>query len=795
MNIETVKNIVASDSGFWSGPRTRMLEAIAPLLHGTRVDSEQLARVEDALKEEYRTLPRIKKTRLALILEELCNNGTLEWSDLPVVPTRVPRPSILPSSPQAFRLLASFELMHDFLWTHWLTEARPTSDRCLALMIVLGVEMGIAGGAWIRTLSRLTWQDVTGDDRIVFPVHWLDTSDRHAIFHITPSLRVLLDHVRAGEPGAKPDDPVLLPQYRGLKVRIRELESSLEAAYDRFITEVKKKHPGLIWPDWQQFGQYAPLIALYAGIDQPCLLSAMRQAPLPSSASPRLGVPLLAIERSPVAGIILSVTPGKRARLRNNTTWQSVPVETAPEDDVDDDNDWCGTALQMLRQLNAEIDSTLKRRATARKAEELRPIFERYRHRADSVAPPQSALHLAIDWAEYKLIEQRGLKPKSLRKYLRLTMEEGFLTDPKSRDLSTWGREDHEQLVDHLLEIRRALATTAFLLDKLGQLYRFAMARGYCDEAPSIPHLGSWVGGSGRPWMVGLHQFDAFVRLLFESGSREDRFLAVVAILGFYAGLRADEVVSLTLNEVLIADGELWIWVWRGKSTAARRAIPLHLLAPDSAISVVTAWVAERHGEFREDAILSRVGLFGPEKDRARYDYNSLIGNLIDRLKDSFGDGADFHLLRHSFASWMFLRWYATRYDDFAATLTEGHHSLFTPAAMRKLTHFFTLGRHNHMPHYSPSDLIMVSKLIGHSGLNTFFATYLHSYDAVQRHVMRRLTARFGERVLPGKTIATLFPALRSRTSQSRLASRTVNGLVNRAGKQPVSDYSTDRQG
>lgn len=784
MNLDTARAAMAANPPFWTAPRVRMLETICPLISGTQVDSTALQRIAEALKQERQALPRIQKLRLALVLEELCYRGVLESAVLPEVPLRVPRPSVLPASPQAFRLLSSFTAMREYLWDGWLAQARPAPDRAFALVIVLGIEAGLAGRMWLRLLTRLTWEDVGAAGRIEFPIHWLDESARRAVIHVPPSVVALLHHLRETAPEAAASQPVFLPERRGIKARAREFESMLETTYDRFLAALGQQHPGIRWPDWQQFAQYAPLIALFEGIDEPWLLSALRQAPLATSLSCPPGLPILATDPGPPPTLISHVAPQRRTRLPGTNAWRSVPVSPASADDAAADSDWCGAALQLLRRFLAEVDATLKRRATARQAEQLRPLFARYRRHADALAPARSALHLALDFAEHKLIEQRLVKPKSLRKYLRLLFEEGLLADPDGRDLSVWEREDHEQFIDRMFEIRRAPASTAFLLDKLGQLYRFALARGYCAEAPAIPFLANWVGGSGRPWIIGLHQFDAFLRLRLEAGTREDRLMAVATILAFHGGARAEEAVSLNLNDVLVADGEVWIWIRRGKTAAARRAIPLHWLAPESATAVVAAWAAERRAEFRDDAILDRIGLFGPEKDRNRYDYDSLIGNLVERLKDSFGEGADYHLLRHSFASWLFLRWYAARHADFASTLHEGHHELFQPAAMRKLAHFFTLRRHDRLPPHSASDLIMISKLIGHSGLETFFASYVHTLDAVQHHVRERLARRFGGRELPGKTIAVLFPGLRSRSTQARLMSRTINDLVRRREAQ-----------
>lgn len=320
--------------------------------------------------------------------------------------------------------------------------------------------------------------------------------------------------------------------------------------------------------------------------------------------------------------------------------------------------------------------------------------------------------------------------------------------------------------------------TRKFVITTFAQLYTFAVRKGYCAESPDIPGLDVWAGGSGRPVVLGPSQFDAFVDLLREEDTRENRILAVAAIFGRYGGLRADEVARLTLKDALCIGGEVFVYVWRGKSVAARRCVPLHAFAPQAALDIVTHWVKERRAEFRPDAVLRLIGLFGPYQSRDRYTYEALIGNLIVRLKSRFGDGADFHMLRHTFCSWLLLTWYAARHADFPTTLYEGRHPVFEAASLVKLARFFTLGRYDRIPPHSPSDLIMISKLVGHAGLDTFFESYVHTFHAVQRYAVGRMDKLVGERALKGRTIGMLVPKLRSRTSQARLPHRTINCLA-----------------
>jgi site-specific recombinase XerD len=780
MNTDLLKPIPTDNIEFWTPPRLRAFELIAPYL-GTRIVTEtELELMERALREGERYLPRHKKLRLALVLEELCNGGVLDSAVRPEVPIRVPRPLILPASHESFRLLSSFQTMQNYLWQEWFARDLTSEELYLAFVVILGIEMGPAGANWHRLLSQLSWKDINPKGAIDFRIHWLDRSGRRHPITLTPGAILLIEKIRDSSAATTDEDYVFMPLVFGVKRRAQAFAKSLSVHYRRLLDQLRQRYPKENFPSWHHFNDSAPLIALFEGIEHPCVLTALKQRTLATSVPVHSGLPLLVGEAGPPADFIRHVVKEKVERIRNPHTWKSVPVKASPDSDDTTDSDWCGEALQLLRQLLAEIQSKFTKRATAKRAEELRPLFAAYRERASRLAPATSALHLGIDWAEHKFATERRLKPRSLAKYLRIAIEEGFLDHTESMDLATWQREEHEQLISRLLEVRRAPATTKTMLIVLRQLYEFATEHGYCSEPPNVPYSLQWVGGSGRPAIVGLSQFDAFTRVLLEESCRESRMLSIAAMLGYDGGLRADEVVTLTLGDVMAADGELWVWIWSGKSLAARRAIPLHLLAPEEHVRAISAWVLDRRSEFREDAHVHTIGLFGPEKSRERYDYDSLIGVLLERLKDAFGDGVDFHTLRHSFASFIFLRWYAARHEDFAETLFEGNHELFQAEAMVRLARFFTVGCYDRVPDYSPSDLVMMAKLMGHNGLETYFASYVHTLHAVQHFIAKSLGRRFGARELPGETIARLVPGMRNRKTRAKLPSRTISYLAER---------------
>jgi hypothetical protein len=146
-------------------------------------------------------------------------------------------------------------------------------------------------------------------------------------------------------------------------------------------------------------------------------------------------------------------------------------------------------------------------------------------------------------------------------------------------------------------------------------------------------------------------------------------------------------------------------------------------------------------------------------------------------MKQFMGQKFVYHSLRHSFASWLLLRWYANRYLDFNTDLAEGHHPLFKEECQSRLRQLFTTDT-NKVPLYNSSDLILFSKLIGHTGQDVMFSTYIHSYSAIHKHAMQRISNSEGQRVLSGKCIAAVVPKMKSRTSQAKLKVKSITEIV-----------------
>ena len=203
---------------------------------------------------------------------------------------------------------------------------------------------------------------------------------------------------------------------------------------------------------------------------------------------------------------------------------------------------------------------------------------------ADSIAPPTSALHLALHWIRYFIDKKGLLSPGTIDNYLSRVFLNGLLCDPESIDLSMWEPEDHVLAFEDVLsrESIKHASTRMGIYNTYKQVYAYAVTNKFCCPVNLSYVSDEWIGGSKRNELIGLGEFDTFINLLLDECSRSSVQLAVVCILAFYGGMRAGEISSLTLKDLVICDEHHYVDLHKGKTAAARREIPLHLLAPES---------------------------------------------------------------------------------------------------------------------------------------------------------------------------------------------------------------------
>ena len=150
-------------------------------------------------------------------------------------------------------------------------------------------------------------------------------------------------------------------------------------------------------------------------------------------------------------------------------------------------------------------------------------------------------------------------------------------------------------------------------------------------------------------------------------------------------------------------------------------------------------------------------------------------------LKATFGKTANIHLLRHSFCSNLFVRWYALRYPDILDHHRDRSHEIYQLELRSKLSEFFT-NRPGQEGDARPSDLIVMIKVTGHAEPRTLFVYYIHSYALVHAHTVDRIAQSYLDEKFSDREIRNLVPGMRSSASRARLKDRTIGGICNHLG-------------
>jgi integrase len=463
------------------------------------------------------------------------------------------------------------------------------------------------------------------------------------------------------------------------------------------------------------------------------------------------------------------------------------PVTTSAKTEKPEINmemDWCGKSKAILRQLVTKLKTVCKKQIrTPDQKTKAFQFIEQSIQAADRLEPNQkSALHLALFWIR-DYLGTHDITASTIDAYFKRAFINGLLNFGDSYDLQVWDVEDHELAIEAMLDRPRLGEKSKLdIIDVLKKVYPFAEKHSFCENVDINFSIDGWTASSTRPEIIGLHYFDALLRILIQRNSRHDLEKAAALILGFYGGLRSSEVSKLTMNDVVALDGELNVEIHNSKSPAGRRRVPLHMLAPADACKTVEKLYENRLSEFREKSIsrqliLKNIPLFGSNRSRDHYSSRSLANTCIAELKRYLGQDFVFHSLRHSFASWLLVRWYAARYPDIIETLAEGYHSLFGEESQKNLCQFFTSEREGEIPDDHASDLVAISKLIGHSGQETLFSTYIHSFHVIHKHAMKRASETLSAKKLSGNTISAIVPKMKSRHSHQRLPSRAINDI------------------
>lgn len=199
-----------------------------------------------------------------------------------------------------------------------------------------------------------------------------------------------------------------------------------------------------------------------------------------------------------------------------------------------------------------------------------------------------------------------------------------------------------------------------------------------------------------------------------------------IFVLGFRAGLRIGEALSIQLCDVLLFDGshetEVTLLIRNNayvgtKSYDSRRQLPLHHLLTESELNGFKYFVVNRQAIARH----RRVMLFGEGGDSvAPLRDDRVQAEIHDTMRRITGDpGLRFHHLRHSLANYLLLSFHGVKMP----WATPSHHT--------ELWQKVTGGP-------SRSGLYFIAQVMGHSSPDVTLRSYIHFTCLLGAHYCRR---------------------------------------------------------
>lgn len=366
--------------------------------------------------------------------------------------------------------------------------------------------------------------------------------------------------------------------------------------------------------------------------------------------------------------------------------------------------------------------------------------------------------HLLLDWAYDLICEQKQVALSSVQSYIQKLTHMSLMESSDILELQFWDDDTVEELQATLrAESTLKESSYAQTLGLMRRWIRFCTSMGLLEEI-KLPQIDIDVPISTlRTNIVSPTQSEFLFKNLTHfclDGSARQMYALIIA-LGCFGGARISEVAGLTLKDVQIEpvmsytdlmapdttnfseeDKNLacWINIRGGKTEAARRRIPLHILAPKKVVSVLQRWIVDRKKQCPNKS-LDSIALFGPHRNPLAYDKQVLSQSVISVLRDEFGPDIDYHSLRHAAASWLVLRLHSATSENFRKTLAYQFDEIFSMSNCQMALEHFCSSESDDMLR-SGNLYESVAKWIGHRHSGTTLQHYVHTLHIIHSDIM-----------------------------------------------------------
>lgn len=691
-------------------------------------------------------------------------------------PLQTHRPTALPTSSRLFKDVMEVRELDRQLLT-WCRATNTSDAWLLVLAIRLMTRLGMSERVVLGTLSQLTLQHI---DK---PHHTLAISSSpnasgleggHYRIALPDPLWVPIRAIMTREKHRSsdawlfaPDDEALtlpLKQRRQqlrqrLTLAARQLLKNQQAKQDRAASHIKR---------WPQLTQACRHVAVISGTP-PLWATLLRDYPLPTCTptplrlgqhnahhySPGNAQGRLPDRqgrhhppRAPEGDAALDTPPPDAAGADTVTAAYPIPAtRPAGVHRIDTDHlplDWRRRVKNLLQQFLSATSRLSKKSVKAEKyAGDMQALLDHYETRLEQLLGFSGHYPVWVLHFLYYQLRTEGNTISTAKTYLSRLTPITLLFHDAVLDMNDWddevvlelemaAREGNRWSTSTLEAFRGAMRGFIRFCQQFGLLEEVTLPKRTNNLTPSV--LRTRILSPDHMHIV----WEELTKGMPDGSSNQMK--ALVIALGFYGGMRASEIESLTLRDIQIGIPEnsvrsrCWIDILGGKTAAARRRIALHIMAPPSVVEQLRGWVEVRKQSCSGTA-LPDIALFGPRHSPDAYQRRYLITLAIENMRYRLGEDIDLHGLRHAAVSWTLLRLHAAQHRGFSDTLQHRHHWMFQPDALQHTLDYFcgaegrdTLARGTVMLH--------VAKWIGHRDPATLLENYAHTLGLIHGDIL-----------------------------------------------------------
>jgi site-specific recombinase XerD len=540
-------------------------------------------------------------------------------------------------------------------------------------------------------------------------------------------------------------EPTTAPEQKRYEWRFNQLKKVLTEHHTERFSAWATNHQRPVNTLMRRLPYYSRALRLRAlarGME-PALYRQLETLPLPADTPAGLAdflAPSPAIGAYPVTGSAV-ITPD-----HSRAPWAALSSLTGTalaEQDLCHtvSADWVQDAKFLLNSFTTALTNQFgPKRLTPGQLKPLAAMLPRYLSQAEQIAPRTSAAYMALLWIGTKL-HHREIAVSTAKDYLSQIVINGVLEYEAAFDFSDWDDEDVESVRLRVMNRRKLSdSTRQNRQDRLGQFLAFCQAHGLMAEATLEKEKLTYALTKRRNRVLGLAQFDQLQNTLTQSAEPEVALVNTLLTLGFYGGLRSGEMLALTLDDIEVCGPEIYVWIRRGKTPAARRKIPLHLIAPPRVCQQFLEYLDTRRAVARQyKAKPKKVAFIGPTGCVEGFARKEIVPAVIGLLRYYVGQDYEMHSLRHGFGTWLMLRAYALKYPELKGQLLEQQHVVFSGEGEKRFTQLFTWSEDQPLRQDRIDLFIHIRKIMGHSHISVLLQNYMHGFGVIHQFLMRRM--------------------------------------------------------